>query len=68
MKEMKLINPGFKYNLYKKYFDYLIDERNTIKNENMEKFLWYIFEEYRFERSLFEEAASNHTLKLFEIY
>lgn len=34
----------------------------------MEKFLWFIYDEYRFEKSLFEEVASNHTVKLFEIY
>jgi hypothetical protein len=30
--------------------------------------LWFLFDEGRFERELFREAADLHTLALFEVY
>lgn len=68
LKEMRLITPPFKHNLHRKYYYYLLDDRVTIRNENLEKYLWFVFDESRFERTLFEEAASLHTLKLYEVY
>lgn len=64
MKEMKLINPAFRYNLHNKYYNHLMDEGNGLKNEHIEKFLWFLFDEGRYQRMLFEDVASNYTLRM----
>ncbi len=62
---MRMITVPFKHNLHRKYYNFLIDPEKTIKNEHLEKYLWFLYDEGRYERFLFREAAENHTLKLF---
>lgn len=64
---MKLVNLPFKHNLHRKYYNFLLEGRD-IRNEHMEKYLWFVFDEGRYERQLFEDAASSYTLNLHEIY
>lgn len=64
-----MVAPPFRYNLTRKYHRFLL--RNTapaIRNEHLEKFLWFLYEEAPFQRDLFREAADLHTLALFDIY
>jgi len=68
MKEMRLIDPAFKYNIYRKYLGYVLDTSHPIRNESLEKYLWFLFDEDRCQRNHFEEAASLHTINLHEIY
>ena len=68
LREMRLINPPFKHNLHRKFLAFLLDGSKEIRNEHLEKYLWFLFEENQYERVHFEEAASSQTVKLFEVY
>ena len=43
MKEMRLVTPPFQHNVLRKYYNYLLDEDFQIKNEHLEKYLWFLF-------------------------
>lgn len=68
LKEMRMVSGPFRHNLHQKYHRFLLAPNRTVRNEHLEKYLWFLFEEGRFQRELFREAAESHTLTLFEIY
>lgn len=68
LKEMRLTTAAFRYNTLRKYHEYLLDLSVEIRNEHLEKYLWFLFDEGRYQLEEFEDAASNHTLNLHEIY
>lgn len=67
LKEMRMVAVPFRHNLHRKYYRFLLNN-STIKNEHLEKYLWFLFDEGYYERELFREAAELHTLALFEVY
>ena len=67
MQEMRLVSPVFKHDLIRKYHEHLVNSEAVPANM-LEKFLWFVYEQSRFERHLFQDAAETHTLGLLDLH
>ena len=64
---MRLVSPGFKHDLIRKYHDFLVTN-DSIPPNILEKYLWFVYEQSRFDRGLFMDAAETHTLGLMNFH
>ena len=62
---MKMISIPFKHNLKMKYHKYLLNDELSIKNEHVEKLLWFLYSEGKYDQELFREVGENYVLRLF---
>lgn len=72
IKQLNLLSSTFKYGLLEKLhkqLDMVLEKDLNVKNNELEVLLWFIYREYPYLREgQFQDIASQHTLRLFEMH